>query len=322
MLELLRRQVGPDVPSGAAYSFRKPGQWPAHVWQIDGEEELYYGIVSYPTACDAPGWLSAGEVSDASRALRVLEAACDCVEPWGPGLEALQCWFWTPYSLCAEKWTLDRPAAALAGDAAHLLSPLGGFGMNLGVGDAASLGWRLAAVLNGWLEPGAALSGYEAERREAWARCDAYVVAERARLMGGKAYVPPLGRGGAYETALLGPCVNGQAVVGHRLPHFPGVRLETRGVTLLLVNGGEDLVAAIAPAFVAACGRIGIPCRTCIVDGAQPAVAVAFGGNRLAICRPDAVVTFLGAAACLPEAVVEEAGLAAEALLLGEKVAP
>ena len=46
------------------------------------------GIVSYPTACDAPpGWLSAGEVSDASRALRVLEAACDCVEPWGPGLE-------------------------------------------------------------------------------------------------------------------------------------------------------------------------------------------------------------------------------------------
>jgi flavin-dependent monooxygenase StaC len=52
----------------------------------------------------------------------------------------------------------------LAGDAAHTLSPSGGFGMNTGVGDAAALGWRLAAELDRWA--GARLlDTYETERR-------------------------------------------------------------------------------------------------------------------------------------------------------------
>lgn len=50
-----------------------------------------------------------------------------------------------------------------AGDAAHLISPMGGFGMNLGIGDAADLGWKLAAVLNGWGGP-ALLQSYGHER--------------------------------------------------------------------------------------------------------------------------------------------------------------
>ncbi|SMD16419.1 FAD-dependent oxidoreductase [Kibdelosporangium aridum] len=37
----------------------------------------------------------------------------------------------------------------LAGDAAHCHSPAGGQGMNTGIQDAANLGWKLAAVLNG-----------------------------------------------------------------------------------------------------------------------------------------------------------------------------
>jgi hypothetical protein len=52
----------------------------------------------------------------------------------------------------------------LAGDAAHLISPMGGFGMNLGVGDAADVGWKLAAVLQGWGGP-ALLDSYAQERR-------------------------------------------------------------------------------------------------------------------------------------------------------------
>ncbi|MES2389912.1 MAG: FAD-dependent monooxygenase [Bacteroidota bacterium] len=37
----------------------------------------------------------------------------------------------------------------LAGDAAHIHSPLGGQGLNLGLGDAMNLGWKLAATING-----------------------------------------------------------------------------------------------------------------------------------------------------------------------------
>ncbi|MBP2326000.1 2-polyprenyl-6-methoxyphenol hydroxylase-like FAD-dependent oxidoreductase [Kibdelosporangium banguiense] len=38
----------------------------------------------------------------------------------------------------------------LAGDAAHVHSPFGGQGLNLGIGDAVNLGWKLAAKINGW----------------------------------------------------------------------------------------------------------------------------------------------------------------------------
>ncbi len=51
-----------------------------------------------------------------------------------------------------------------AGDAAHTLSPSGGFGMNTGIGDALDLGWKLAATLQGWAGQDL-LDTYETERR-------------------------------------------------------------------------------------------------------------------------------------------------------------
>jgi 2-polyprenyl-6-methoxyphenol hydroxylase-like FAD-dependent oxidoreductase len=51
----------------------------------------------------------------------------------------------------------------LAGDAAHVHSPLGGQGMNTGIGDALNLGWKLAAAVRG-SAPGWLLDSYEAER--------------------------------------------------------------------------------------------------------------------------------------------------------------
>ncbi len=53
----------------------------------------------------------------------------------------------------------------LAGDAAHLMIPTGGLGMNTGVGDAVDLGWKLAANLQGWGGPNL-LESYEIERRQ------------------------------------------------------------------------------------------------------------------------------------------------------------
>ena len=52
----------------------------------------------------------------------------------------------------------------LAGDAAHIMSPTGGMGMNTGIGDAVDLGWKLQALVNGW--GGARLiESYAKERR-------------------------------------------------------------------------------------------------------------------------------------------------------------
>jgi FAD binding domain-containing protein/aromatic ring hydroxylase-like protein len=52
----------------------------------------------------------------------------------------------------------------LAGDAVHLFTPTGGFGMNTGIDDADNLAWKLAAVVQGW---GGArlLATYESERQ-------------------------------------------------------------------------------------------------------------------------------------------------------------
>lgn len=52
----------------------------------------------------------------------------------------------------------------LAGDAAHLVIPTGGLGMNTGVGDATDLAWKLAGMVNGWGGRGL-LDSYESERR-------------------------------------------------------------------------------------------------------------------------------------------------------------
>ncbi|WP_084823725.1 FAD-dependent monooxygenase [Nocardia beijingensis] len=51
----------------------------------------------------------------------------------------------------------------LAGDAAHVHSPFGGQGLNLGIGDAVDLGWKLAAEVRGWA-PDGLLDTYTAER--------------------------------------------------------------------------------------------------------------------------------------------------------------
>ncbi|WP_371785807.1 FAD-dependent monooxygenase [Streptosporangium subroseum] len=51
----------------------------------------------------------------------------------------------------------------LAGDAAHVHSPFGGQGLNLGIGDAANLGWKLAATVLGWAPEGL-LDTYTTER--------------------------------------------------------------------------------------------------------------------------------------------------------------
>ena len=69
---------------------------------------------------------------------------------------------WVAYRLIADKYRERR--VFLAGDACHLHPPFGGYGMNMGIGDGVDLGWKLAAVLQGWGGP-RLLDSYEQERR-------------------------------------------------------------------------------------------------------------------------------------------------------------
>lgn len=57
----------------------------------------------------------------------------------------------------------------LAGDAAHVHSPMGGQGLNLGLQDAVNLGWKLAQVVHG-TAPESSLASYHAERHPVGAR--------------------------------------------------------------------------------------------------------------------------------------------------------
>ncbi len=60
--------------------------------------------------------------------------------------------------------TFVRGRVALAGDAAHVIPPTGGYGANTGIADAHNLAWKLAMRLAGVAGPGL-VDSYDAERR-------------------------------------------------------------------------------------------------------------------------------------------------------------
>jgi 2-polyprenyl-6-methoxyphenol hydroxylase-like FAD-dependent oxidoreductase/NAD(P)H-dependent FMN reductase len=70
----------------------------------------------------------------------------------------------------------------LAGDSAHAHPPNGGLGMNTGIQDAFDLGWKLAAVLQGWGGP-ALLASYDFERRPAANRATEVSLTNYRRLV-------------------------------------------------------------------------------------------------------------------------------------------
>jgi 2-polyprenyl-6-methoxyphenol hydroxylase-like FAD-dependent oxidoreductase len=69
---------------------------------------------------------------------------------------------WVRRELVAERYRGGR--AFIAGDAAHVMSPTGGFGMNTGIQDVVDLSWKLAATIEGWGGEGL-LDSYSSERQ-------------------------------------------------------------------------------------------------------------------------------------------------------------
>lgn len=123
------------------------GQW-GNIVAVDGRDKWRLSMTGF-----APGDV----LDEAAASERVRRAAGTDFD-----FEVHRALPWTRKQQVAGRYRRGR--AFIAGDAAHLLSPTGGFGMNTGIGDAVDIAWKLAAVLGGW-GGSALLDSYDTERR-------------------------------------------------------------------------------------------------------------------------------------------------------------
>ncbi len=110
----------------------------------------------------------------------------------------------------------------LAGDAAHLFTPLGGLGMNTGIGDVMNLTWKLAAVHDGWGGPHLTES-YEPERRPIGVRNSQLGVRCAAVMDGWE--TPPDFEADTSQAAAIRAALGARAVVEDR-PQYRTVGLQ------------------------------------------------------------------------------------------------
>ena len=96
---------------------------------------------------------------------------------------------WVRRELVADSYGAGR--VFIAGDAAHLNSPTGAFGMNTGMQDSVDLGWKLAGMVQGWGGP-ALLDSYERERRPVALRNVAEASENLRRMLSPRAQLSPL----------------------------------------------------------------------------------------------------------------------------------
>jgi 2-polyprenyl-6-methoxyphenol hydroxylase-like FAD-dependent oxidoreductase len=130
-----------------------------HYWLVNARAPGFMG----PIDLDGHWWLIRTGIPTEQDPLR-LDAAQLVRDAVGAPIQ--------PQILVLDPWQAHRltavPVASrrviLAGDAAHLHPPFGAHGMNMGIGDAVDLGWKLAATLRGWAGD-RLLASYVAERQ-------------------------------------------------------------------------------------------------------------------------------------------------------------
>jgi putative polyketide hydroxylase len=232
----------------------------------------------------------------------------------------------------------------LAGDAAHVVPPTGGFGMNTGIADAHNLAWKLAMTLRGEAGP-ALLDSYDAERRpvarftmeQALLRLerpdlnwDPSRTAERKEAGIADDAVVHLGyRYGSSAPSLHDPERNLDGTPGSRAPHAWLEREGQRVSTLDLAGSGFALLAGAeardwCAAARDAAARLGVNVRAFRIagppgEGDADAVdpegawcrAAGVGDHGALLVRPDGFVAWRARGA---EA---EAGAVMEGVLRG-----
>jgi 2-polyprenyl-6-methoxyphenol hydroxylase-like FAD-dependent oxidoreductase len=248
-------------------------------------------------------------------------------------------WFSTyrVYHRVADRFRTGR--AFLAGDAAHIHSPVGGQGMNTGIGDAVNLAWKLAAVVHGQAHA-ALLDSYEPERlafarrlvastdRAFTAVTNRGALARRVRLNLVPLIIPPLFELAAVRRLMFrtisqtvvnyrgSPLSVGKAGAVHGGDRLPWLPPESAGgednfAPLASLEWQAHVYSTVAPEVIAICSARGLPLH---VFAWRPTMARAgLMRNAVYLVRPDGYVALAdpqGSAAKL-KAYLDEWGVIA-----------
>jgi 2-polyprenyl-6-methoxyphenol hydroxylase-like FAD-dependent oxidoreductase len=269
------------VRQQAAFEF--PGTDPSitvrqAVATVEGAERLGRGWQYTPTGLyvygPMPGWIRTVELdgppADREAPVTAAEMAASLRRASGLDVRVTDVISGTRFTDNARQaTTYRRGRVLLCGDAAHVHSPFSGQGLNLGIGDAVNLGWKLAATVAGWA-PAGLLDTYTSERHPigAWVldwtraqvavmRGDDYSRALRgvvtdflATTDGATYYVQRIS--GLWQRYDPG---NGHPMVGATMPALAlddGTRLSDythEGRALLVDLAGDDRLAALAQPY-------------------------------------------------------------------------
>ncbi|CAN5748112.1 FAD-dependent monooxygenase [soil metagenome] len=179
----------------------------------------------------------------------------------------------------------------LAGDAAHVHSPMGGQGMNTGIQDAVNLAWKLDLVLAG--TPDAVLDTYQAERHPIGRR----VLLQSGAMMRAVTLTPRAARllRNVFSVVLLNVPPVARAIAGSfsgvtlRYPHRRGQsRLVGTRATMVPLISGHVTAALRTPGFLLIRERGAAP-----IDSGLREVVRSDDGPALLV-RPDGYIAWAG----------------------------
>jgi 4-hydroxyisophthalate hydroxylase len=213
----------------------------------------------------------------------------------------------------------------IAGDAAHSHPPYGGYGVNTGLEDARNLGWKLAAVVEGWAGD-ELLDSYDAERRPVFAStADDFIAKSIETDREFLARFDPVVDRAAFEQAWRARAEGAAGEVNAFEPHYEGSpavvpgdgvssavgshELEARAghhLAPATMTSGRNVYEALGPDFtllaldadtdaVAAFGSAAADLRVplTVVEDSRQGETARYGA-RLVLVRPDHFVAWAG----------------------------
>jgi len=263
---LIEAELGDRMADRRSALYRLGGLEGGAMLAVDNDRRWLL-IYAHDPAAEPPGTFTTD---------RCTELARTAIGDSAVRVEILGTRLWASTALVADSYRRDR--ILLAGDAAHVATPVGGLGMNCGMADVHNLAWKLAGVTHGWASD-SLLDSYERERQPV-ARHTAEASLGAARP---PAPVNGVVLGYGYESSVVVPdgtapptpadSVNDYTPTGrpgHRAPHHwldmsrSHSTLDLFGEAFVVLT--DSTSAAIPAAVAAAHATSGIPVRSHVID--------------------------------------------------------